>query len=412
MSGQEKQAAFSAVMYGAGNIGRGFIGAKMAQGGGRVTFVDVNPQLVGQLREQGQYSLRVIGDEGHKDEVITGVTAVDGRDGEAVIRAIADCDVMATAVGARVLPHIAPQIARGILRRFERDAPPMNILVCENLMGAGQTLAGLLKQGMDARQAARLDSEVGLVEASIGRMVPIQTEALRENDPLRVCVEAYAFLPVDRAAIRGTLPPLPGLVPYAPFDFYIKRKLFLHNMSHAACSYLGLYAGDELLSASIHRPVVELMVRAAMQESALALARAYREDISALAAHGDDLVRRYKNRALGDSNARVGADIPRKLGAKDRLIGAALLCLDQGINPVFIALAAAAALHRHLAEQNLPAGAEAAGTALSDLSDLPAGHELHSLILSLYAPFAAGEGLDGLYAAARAVQADARGPVI
>ncbi|HPY95228.1 MAG TPA: hypothetical protein PLR12_07340, partial [Clostridia bacterium] len=94
------------------------------------------------------------------------------------------------------------------------------------------------------------------------------------------------------------------------------------------------------------------------------------------------------------------------------LIGAALLCLDQGIQPVFIALGAAAALQRHLAEQNLQAGAETAGAALIALSGLPAGHELHSLILSLYEHFAAGASLDGLYAAARAAQAAARGPVI
>ncbi|NLE19318.1 MAG: mannitol-1-phosphate 5-dehydrogenase, partial [Clostridiales bacterium] len=35
-----------AVMYGAGNIGRGFVGALMSRAGYRVAFVDVDRELV------------------------------------------------------------------------------------------------------------------------------------------------------------------------------------------------------------------------------------------------------------------------------------------------------------------------------------------------------------------------------
>ena len=41
-----------AVMYGGGNIGRGFIGALLSQSGYEVTFIDVAEPVVNALREK------------------------------------------------------------------------------------------------------------------------------------------------------------------------------------------------------------------------------------------------------------------------------------------------------------------------------------------------------------------------
>ena len=70
----------------------------------------------------------------------------------------------------------------------------------------------------------------------------------------------------------------------------------------------------------------------------------YEEDLDALLAHTEDLIRRFGNRALGDTCARVGADIPRKLARSDRLSGAACSAQEAGIRPVWFSLGAAAAL--------------------------------------------------------------------
>jgi len=132
-------------MYGAGNIGRGFVGALMSRAGYRVAFVDVDRELVARLNAAGEYTLRVIGAEGHQDTTITNVHAVDGTREEEVVQAVAECDLMATAVGARILPRIAPLLARGIQRRFAAGRPPLNIIICENLMDANRVLESLIK---------------------------------------------------------------------------------------------------------------------------------------------------------------------------------------------------------------------------------------------------------------------------
>ena len=97
-----------AVMYGGGNIGRGFIGALLSQSGYEVTFIDVAEPVVKALQEKNTYPVRYVSTEGYEDVWIQKVTAVNGNDAEAASEAIATCDMMATAVGARILKFIVP----------------------------------------------------------------------------------------------------------------------------------------------------------------------------------------------------------------------------------------------------------------------------------------------------------------
>ena len=72
-----------AVMYGGGNIGRGFIGATLSQSGYEVTFIDVAEPVVKALQEKHQYPVRYVSSEGYEDIMIEHVTAVNGNDQEA-----------------------------------------------------------------------------------------------------------------------------------------------------------------------------------------------------------------------------------------------------------------------------------------------------------------------------------------
>ena len=339
-----------AVMYGGGNIGRGFIGALLSQSGYAVTFVDVAAPVVETLQQKGTYPVRYVSSEGYEDVWIKNVTAVNGNDMPAVAKTIANCDIMATAVGARILKFIVPNIVAGLRKRWELGKGPLNIIICENLMDANKVLEGMLKEQLTEAEKALFDETVGLVEASIGRMVPVQTEEMKDGEPLRVCVERYGFLPVDKAAFKGEIPEIRNMIPYEPFDFYIKRKLYVHNMGHATCAYLGDLLGYEYIWQSIAVPEVRLLVHNAMLESAMALSKKYGASLGDLQLHIADLLHRFTNMALKDTCQRVGGDPGRKLSPEDRLIGSAKLALEQGITPAYIAVGAAAGLKRYLAE--------------------------------------------------------------
>ena len=379
-----------AVMYGGGNIGRGFIGMLFSMSGYEVTFIDVAQPVIDGLNRDGRYPVRIVSNEGHEDIEVEHVRAVNGNDREAAAEAIAEADVMATAVGVNVLKFIVPNLAEGIRRRRARQGGPLNIIICENLVDANKVLEKLLKAELTKEEAAWLDENIGLVEASIGRMVPVQTEDMKAGNPLRVCVERYGFLPVDKAAFRGEIPEIKNMVPYEPFDYYIRRKLYVHNMGHAVCAYLGLYTHREYIYEAIEDSCIQNIVQNAMLESALALSKAYQMPVELLVRHFQDLLSRFKNQALKDTCARVGGDPKRKLSHTDRLIGSSLLCLEHGVQPVFISVGTAGAVYEYIREAGAQQCVKEARQVLSMISDLEKDSPLLDLVLPLYQRYVDG----------------------
>ncbi|MBQ7033078.1 MAG: mannitol dehydrogenase [Clostridia bacterium] len=379
-----------AVMYGAGNIGRGFIGLLLSQSGYKVSFVDVNEAVIRAMNEAHRYPVDILLEEGTREDWVENIDCVDGKDPEAVAAAIAAADVMATAVGVNILKFIAAPIAGGLKKRWsEGNLTPFNIIICENLIGADRVLRDLIAQNLDAGEVEKLDSLVGFVEASIGRMVPVQTPEMQKGNPLRVCVEAYDKLPLDKAAVKGDFPPIKNVIWYTPFEFYIERKLYIHNMGHAMTAYLGDLLGCEYIWQAIENPTVELMVIRAMTASAIALAKRHGDEAAPLFAHVQDLIRRFANRGLGDTVKRVGGDLRRKLSPGDRLVGALKMCREQGVDSLYIEAAIAAALcfrHDDLAEEKTPA------EILRDISTL----EDAGRILAIYDRFKSGESLEAV----------------
>ncbi|MFO7973613.1 MAG: mannitol-1-phosphate 5-dehydrogenase [Candidatus Hydrogenedentota bacterium] len=333
-----------ALQFGAGNIGRGFLGQLYYESGYATTFVDVLDNVVQALNERGGYPLRIV-DEEPQTLDIRNVSALHAADTDAVAQAIAEADIAATAVGVNVLPKVAPTIAQGIEKRYaEASAPPLNFIVCENLIDAGPFLREKVREHLAPAFHGVLDEEVGFVEASIGRMVPIMTEKERAEDPLLICVEAYCDLPVDKDAFKGPIPELKNLQPKADFGAYVERKLFVHNLSHATAAYLGYLRGHEYIWQTMEDEKTLASMKAATNESCEGLARKWDMDRGELDAHAKDLAKRYRNKALGDQVRRIAADPVRKLGPNDRLIGAGRMCIEQGIAPEHIAFAAAAAM--------------------------------------------------------------------
>ena len=403
----------NAVMYGGGNIGRGFIGALLSQSGYRVTFIDVAAPVVEHLQKNECYPIRYVFSGGHEDVLVENVTAVNGNDVEAASDVIANCDIMATAVGARILKFIIPNIVAGLRKRWAMGGKPLNIIICENLMDANLVIEGMIKEQLTEEEKAKFDETVGLVEASIGRMVPVQTEEMKDGEPMRVCVERYGFLPTDGAAFKGGIPEIKNMVPFAPFDFYLKRKLYIHNMGHATCAYLGDLLGLEYIYQAIDVADIRILVQNAMLESALALSGKYGVALGDVVLHITDLLNRFTNAALKDTCARVGGDPARKLSPDDRMIGSSALALAQGTTPAYIAVGAAAGVHRYIKETDgMEQGMDAAKQVLQEVSKLDTESELAKLILAMYEKILAGATLYDLRCAADAVKASTLKPIV
>jgi mannitol-1-phosphate 5-dehydrogenase len=350
------------LVFGAGNIGRSFVGQLFARAGYRVAFVDVNDALVDALNRQGGYRIEVR-DRRSETIRIEGVSALHGRDREQVVRHVAAADIAATAVGTSALPHIYPAIAAGIAARHEARRPPLDIIICENLRGAAEEFARGLREHLPA--GFPLESAVGLIETSIGKMVPIVPDGVRREDPLVLYAEAYNTLILDANGFKNPVPEVPGLDAKENMRAYVDRKAFIHNCGHAACAYVGYLANPNAVYVweVAGDPGVQELIRQAMWESGRSLIRRYPEDFDDQNQHEhiEDLIARFCNRGLGDTIFRVGRDLRRKLSREDRLVGALLMDLAEGIGaPATTAATAAGFLFRGADEHGsmLPADAD------------------------------------------------------
>ena len=121
----------TAVIVGAGNIGRGFIGQLFSEAGWEVCFVDVAAPVVDALNAAGEYPLEIVSNRGTERKIISPVRAVNGNDREAAARVTADADVCVTCVGTKAIRFIIPNLAAGIRLRTSEGGGPLNLLICE-----------------------------------------------------------------------------------------------------------------------------------------------------------------------------------------------------------------------------------------------------------------------------------------
>ncbi|NOZ27018.1 MAG: hypothetical protein GXP39_03065 [Chloroflexi bacterium] len=334
-----------AVIFGAGNVGRGFLGHLLHESGYLLTFVDIDRRLLQAIRERRGYTLRLAGLDRVQEMHIGPVLGIHVEDQEAVSRAVAVADIAVTAVGARALPDLSRSLAAGLARRArERPDEPLNIIICENLKGADRILRDLIRQHLPDELHPYLDRRVGLVMSVIARMVTPPPPDEQAADPTLIVAEPYDRLPVDREGFVGPIPRIVGLEPRDRFAAWVDWKLYLHNAGHAVLAYLGYRRGHAYGYEALEDPVVRPWVGRAMRESAQALAAEYAFDLARLEEDVRDLLRRFSNRHLGDPIARLARDPLRKLAPADRLVGAATLCVRHGVSPDALAWGIAAAL--------------------------------------------------------------------
>ncbi|MDD4003512.1 MAG: hypothetical protein PHE12_04870, partial [Clostridia bacterium] len=333
-----------AVIYGAGNIGRGFIAQLLYKSGYETVFLDIDSNTIDRINKDKSYPICIVSDDGIEKTYVKNVRAVNSNDTESAVKEIYSADIMATSVGAGVLKYIAQTVAMAIEKRIKDNLLPLNIMLCENLNYADKIFKQLLFKYLSEDAIKVFDKNVGLIEASIGRMVPVFEKSGAEN-PLTVYVEPFDILHLDKDGFVGEIPQIKNVVTYSPFKYFMQRKLFIHNMCHAFCAYLGAVKGYNYISEAISDSDIKYLVSMAGTSAAQAITLDNKEDLVLLLHFLYKLLYRFNNRNLKDTVARVGKDPLRKLNADDRLIGAYKLCKKHGVNTVYIIISIAAALH-------------------------------------------------------------------
>jgi len=331
------------VSFGAGSVGRGFLGNLYSDSGWETVFVDVDQPVIDALSERGEYELHIASIP-ERVVSVKNVRGVYASDVETVASEIRDADLISTAVGAGALPAVCSTIARGLELRMQGGKAPINILVCENLANAADRFRSLLLQSIDPKSTSYVENEVGLVETVISRMVPVVTAEQRASDVLYISAEEYAIIPINRDGLVGEIPDIKGLIAVEGFEGHKQRKLFTHNCAHSLFAYYGYQHGHKYIWQAIEDGKIHERVAEAVDESGRALISMYGFDPEEQREHAADVIRRAANRSLGDTVARVGRDPIRKLGSTERFIAPARAALSCGIRPIGLARGIACAL--------------------------------------------------------------------
>jgi mannitol-1-phosphate 5-dehydrogenase len=311
------------VIFGAGKIGRSFIGQLFGKSGYKVIFVDVDPVIITLLNNQGRYKV-VIKGEKEEEIIVNNVKAISALDTKSTINAVSTAGIVAVSVGKKALEKVIPVIASGLMKRYNDDPDkPLDIILAENMRSAADfTKAQLINH---LSPGFPVESYIGLIETSIGKMVPIMPLAEVEKDPLMVFAEPYNTLILDRKGFKSSIPDVEGLAPKNNIKAWVDRKAFIHNLGHATAAYYGYFYHPDAIYMYEVLGDQEILrfTRQVMLQSADCLRVAYPDDftISDLTEHIDDLLYRFRNKALQDTIFRVGQDLPRKLGVDDRFMG-------------------------------------------------------------------------------------------
>lgn len=324
-----------AVHFGAGNIGRGFVGVLLKEAGYELVFSDVNAELIDAINAADTYTVHEVGSESKNIE-ISGFSGINSaKNPEALTEAIATADVVTTAVGPTVLKFVAANIADGLRARAENGvSEKVAVMACENAINATDGLADAVRSHF-----AEADQYAIFANTAVDRIVLNQAP----GQGLDVTVENYYEWAIETGPFKGRPLDIPGATWVDDLAPYITRKLFTVNTGHATTAYFGYEAGISKISDALENTEIHEKVAAALAETKNLVVRKFGFEPQVQQAYVDKILTRFANPYLPDTTERVGRAPLRKISRNERFIGPAAELAEVG-QPVDGLLAAVEAL--------------------------------------------------------------------
>lgn len=329
-----------AIHFGAGNIGRGFIGYLLAKSGYEVTFVDIADSLVDDINKYKEYSVIILSDV-KTEEKVKNVKAINLKDKEAVKKAVLDADLVTTSIGANNLKSTAGLLKEVLEERMRANDRPLDIIACENALFATNIIKETILEGASEEFKKYLDKKVGFPNSAVDRIVP-NTNAVKEC-PIDVLVEDFFEWDIEKNKVKVNSE-IDGAEYTDNLEPYLERKLFMLNGAHATVAYLGYLKKYEYIHEAIMDEKIRETALSFHKECLKALNIKHGMEISSLEDYSKKVIKRFENSYLQDVVSRVGRDPIRKLSNKDRLVSPLKLCIEYNLEYNTIAKGIAAGL--------------------------------------------------------------------
>ena len=306
-----------ATHFGAGNIGRGFIGEILAKNGFSIEFVDINETIINALMSRKGYTIE-LAEESKQQIQVANVTGINNqKNPEAVVESVATSQIVTTAIGPNILPFNAELIAKGIQKRkASQVTEKLDVIACENMIGGSQFLFEKVKAYLTQEDLDYVKQYVGFPNAAVDRIVPIQ----HHEDPLFVSVEPFSEWVVDKTQMKNPELVLSDVEYVDDLEPYIERKLFSVNTGHASVAYTGASLGYQTIDEAIADEKVLTTLENVLKETGSLLIAKWQFDPQVHQAYAQKIVARFKNPYISDAITRVARTPIRKLGYDERFI--------------------------------------------------------------------------------------------
>ena len=337
-----------AVVFGAGNIGRGFLGSLLFKSGFSVIFVDTDKQKIGLINQHGEYPVIAVSNKGITEELVENISGIEFSDSDNLNRAIVDAEVILTAVGKNALPAVAMSLAKGLTERIKRrpnsDAHIV-VVACENVNDNTEYLRSLMSKCLSEEDMNKVNNSISFPKCVVDRIVPNTLPSGANQDPLAVAVEEYFQFVIDKKALKASMPIIKGVEFHTDLTAILEQKLFTLNMAHAIVGYYGYLKRCKFIHEAMDDRNVYNLLIGALKEVELTITTRHssiRSESQEL--YAQKVISRFQNPYLKDEIVRVARQPKRKLGKEDRLVKPALLTWEQGRIPAYIATGITAAL--------------------------------------------------------------------
>ncbi|RCW52974.1 mannitol-1-phosphate 5-dehydrogenase [Halanaerobium sp. ST460_2HS_T2] len=329
-----------ALHFGAGNIGRGFIGYLLNKSDYKVCFVDVNQDIIESINKTNSYKIELLDDDSTR-EIISPVSALNSiKQRDRVIDSITEADLITTSVGIENLPKIAGLIAAGLLKRIENNKTEIDVIANENAVNASSTLKKEVEKNLSAEEIKEISKYVGFPNSAIDRLA-LSKEINGEEVAL---VEPVYEWVINKSEMKNTdLPPIEDVIYVDDLEAYINRKFYMINMAHAATAYVGFRAGEKTIQSTLADPKMREFIKSVLNEVKKYIVIDSHFSAEELDAYIEKTISRFKNENISDDVRRVGRAPIRKLGSDERLVKPLrnLFELDLPLESLTIVIAAA-----------------------------------------------------------------------
>lgn len=237
---------------------------------------------------------------------------------------LGDPSIAADLAGAR--SSILGQLVGGLEDRVRRDAGPITVLSCDNLMSNGRVLEQLILEFCAAMPSPHgqavgrwIQDHVTFPSSMVDRIVPATTSSDRAlvsrrlgvDDTAAVVAEPFKqWVIEDRFANGRPRWELAGADLVADVRPYEALKLRTLNATHSMLAYLGALRGHDTIAEATSDPELVLAARRFIRDD---VAPALTDPPADVVAYGEQALERFANPALKHRTTQVAMDGSLKL---------------------------------------------------------------------------------------------------